>query len=263
MCMGGGGGDGSGEMRRQEDERQERVRQSINKINEVFGGPVTATIPVTEKVLVNPGSPAVTRPQDPRQPGQQVVTPAVAPTYRDKQIGTTAGASKTVEGQFGNGYFDRIADAYKGFYQPQVDNQFKDAREQLQLAAARRGAADSSSAGESLADLYSQYEVEKAGVAGKAGDFVNQQRGALEDQRQQLVSLANTGVGSEQIANMAATRAQMMTKPPEFSPLGDLFQKATSVAANSRLAADAGYRPLRPLTFGGGSNKGGVTTVRG
>lgn len=269
MCL-GGGDSGAGEARRQEDERQKRIRDSINKVNEIFGGPITEDIIAPPKAAPTPaggqqpfpglfhggGTPAPA-------PAPQQQTRIWHPDFGGSNLGSHV--ARTAPGEFTPEYFGGLEKSYSDYYKPQLDQQFKDAREQTALTASRRGAADSSSAGESMGRLVEQMLLEQGGLAGRAKDFINQQKGTLEDQRTQLVSLANTGVGSEQIANIAAQKAAALSKPAEFSPLGDVFQKATALAANARIAANAGYRPLRPLIFGGGGGSSGgggaVTSV--
>lgn len=286
MCLGGGGDGGAGAARQQEELRQKNIRDSINKVNEIFGGPITRDVITPPAPTPAPATAA------PRRLGADQSTGFAGwegAGTANKGVGwegaPTGGAPNTAvkfavpsnaappattttnaPGQFGPEYYGGLEKSYLDYYKPQLDEQFRTARHGVTLEAARRGALDSSASGQGMGDLVQQMLLEQAGLSGRAKDYVNQQKQTLEDQRSQLVNLANTGVGQEQLANIASQHAAAYSQPAQFSPLADVFQKATALAANSRLAAGAGYRPLTfrlPIAnTGGGGGGSAVTTVR-
>lgn len=157
-------------------------------------------------------------------------------------------------GSFNDDYFTGIADAFNKYQQPLFEEQVAEARRKLPMGFATTAG---SAYQNELANLERDITRQQADLKNKGIDFANQQRGDVERNRADLVSLANSGTDASAIANQATARAQSLSKPPTFSPIADLFSKYTANVANINAAGQRGYFPQQgetPLLFGNRSN---------
>lgn len=150
-------------------------------------------------------------------------------------------------GGFNDDYYAGLANAYKNYQMPRLDEQFGEARRALPLRF--KSTANSSFARRS-GELQRDYDRGQTDIAKQGEDVAAGRRGEVERERGNLLSQAEMGAGLDTTAQQAASVARGLAQPPAFSPIGDLFAKYTANAANARLAADQGYKPVRPLLFG-------------
>lgn len=140
-------------------------------------------------------------------------------------------------GGFDNAFYDKYKSAYLDYYNPDVEKQYTDAKEQLNYAHARAGTLNSSMAGENLADLVYQNDMRKSEVASKADAAAGQLRQNVAQQKSaainQLYSTENPDIAANTALNSVRT---IQNAQPEFSPLGDLFKSAI-VGAGSYMQA--------------------------
>jgi len=137
-----------------------------------------------------------------------------------------AGTSKidTEFGKFDDGFFDGYRDQYLGFYQPDIDRQFGDAKDQLTYGLARAGTLNSSIAGDKQGKLLGEYDLQSASTLSKANDARANLQGNVNNEKSSLVSLLNATGDSEMAANGALARsAQLFKAQPSYNPLGDIF----------------------------------------
>lgn len=225
-----GGDGGAGELRTQEFERRGRVQEAMNRIAGVFGGDVPG--PAVAATAKN---------------GQALF-------MKDGQLTTDAPFQAHHEpGQFGDDYFNNIADSFKKFQTPLLDEQSAEARRSLPFGFSSTA---SSAYLRKKGELERDIERQQAQLGDQALDFSNKQRGQVEQTRSDLVSLAQSGVDANAIAQMANSRASTLARPPVFSPIADLFQKYTALAANSPVAR-AQVAPLLFRQRGTGTSLGG------
>jgi hypothetical protein len=184
---------------------------------------------------------------------------------RQRRIAESTGAINSQFGQFDDPYFTNIADSYKKFQMPLFQEQSSKARRELPYSYA---SSDSAEYLRKKEELERDIQRNEAQINDQANDFANTQRGQVETNRSDLVQMANSGTEAGTVAQMANTRAAALARPPTFTPIGDLFQKYTAVAANAPQAYGA-YAPYqqRPLLFqpqpgyNGGGGSGSVRTI--
>lgn len=151
---------------------------------------------------------------------------------------------------FNDDLYSKVASDYSNYYTPEADKQYTDTLGRVRAQLSQRGLLDSTEGARQLGDLASFYEQTKGDIGNQARDFANQYRSSIEDARGGLLALAQGAPEIGAIANQASARANALTAPPAFSPVGDLFarfinQDARSVAAGNqpgqtvRSAADA------------------------
>jgi hypothetical protein len=128
------------------------------------------------------------------------------------------------EGGFDDKFYQNRRDAYMGYYQPQLDDKFKTARDELTYALARAGTLNSSMAGEKSDKLKQDYDVQQASVSSKADADVNQLKTRVAGEKSALVSQLNATGDASRAANEATSRTKAIySEKPEYNPLGDIF----------------------------------------
>lgn len=279
--MGGGGGDGgSAQLRQQEEERQARVRQAQANVNRAFEGGYRGTTPATGydpslayyNALGDPWNPTpqtqvptgftTTGSPDPAESGGAGITQVPTgfapsgPTPAEQantlmQAGNLFTGRETTGG-FNDAYFGNVADAYKSYYLPQLEEQMNEVKRKLPY---RYASTSGSEYARGLSDLERDYQRGVTDIGSQGVQFADEQRGNIERQRGDLLSLATSGSDADLIAAQAARQAQTLSAPPQFSPIADLFARYSALAANeslgraSRSQDQQAARAERPLLF--------------
>lgn len=179
-----------------------------------------------------------------------------AGAMRDQENARQAKLAETTKGindqfaGFDDNYFNGISDAYLKFQQPLLEEQVTKARKDLPYQFA---STDGSAYQTKLGELERDVLREQANLRDKAVTVGNDQRGEVERNRSDLVSMANAGTDASAVASMSAARSAALAKPAPFNPITDLFQKYTAGLANATIAGNQGGYGMpvqpRPLLF--------------
>lgn len=155
--------------------------------------------------------------------------------------------------QFDDSFFGDRRDAFMGYYQPQIDDQFRDARDQLTFALARSGNLRGSAAADRQTRLGQDYELQRASVVSRADEDVQRQQDRIAGEKSSLISQLNATGDADRIGNEATARTRVIAQDrPSFDPLGDIFAGVTSGIG---AAMQGGFQQ----GFAGGSPLGGTT----
>jgi hypothetical protein len=147
--------------------------------------------------------------------------------------GGTAQVDQTFQG-FDDNFFNQRRDAFMGYYQPQLEDRFKDAREQLTFGLARAGTLRSSAAADKQTRLGQDYELQRAGIASKADADVGQLRSRVNAEKSALVSQLNATGDADRVSNEALGRSQMLMQDrPSYDMLPDIFGGIASGIGNA------------------------------
>jgi hypothetical protein len=119
-------------------------------------------------------------------------------------------------GQFGDSFYDQRRDAALNYFNPQFDQQYGDAKKALAYSLDSKGTTNSSIRAEKEAELQRAYDQNRRDVADKALSYSSQARG-------DLVRTLNASGDADAAANNAVSRAQMLSQPDSYNPLGQLF----------------------------------------
>lgn len=126
--------------------------------------------------------------------------------------------------KFDDPFFAQRREAVMNFYQPQLDNQFTRARENLTNTLARSGLVNSSIAGDRNSQLLQDYDTQRAGVLSRATGEENSLRSRVNSERSALVSQLNATADSDRAANEALARTQTIAQiQPSYDMLPDVF----------------------------------------
>lgn len=146
---------------------------------------------------------------------------------------------------FGPDFYNQRESDYKDFYMPQVDQQAKDAGDQLTYSLARGGNLDSSTGNQQAAKLTQKINDARGSVAEGAFGAGQAAQQDIEGNRSDLIKMLEGGSNIANVANTASARAQALTRPPPYSPLTDLFANFTGQLANNVQLQSMGYPGLQ------------------
>jgi hypothetical protein len=155
-------------------------------------------------------------------------------------------------GQFDNNYYKGYGDKYTGYYNPQVDKQYADAKDALTARLAGNGTLESSVGAKTMGDLSQQYADQKATIANQAIDAANGMRGKVEGARAGLYAANQSAGDPSQIASQAQAQATSLVAPTSYSPLSNLFGSLLSGVATFKngQATGGSFAPTYTSNFG-------------
>lgn len=156
---------------------------------------------------------------------------------------------------FDDGYYDKVASDYRNYYDPQIEDQYEDARKKLILGLATKGTLDSSFGQGRLADLEGKRTTAHADYANNALDAGSKARGDVENARNVLYQQNTTAADPSQAATAAAQQVKALQAPASYSPLAQLFADFLNTAATGVQAEQNGYRGFGTGLFNSGNGK--------
>lgn len=255
---GGGGDDGSAAIRAQEEERQRKIREGTNKVNEVFGGPISGTVQLPNPLYLPPAEQIRAA-----LPGGSYsgIAGMVKRAFGHNPTNPGIGTVRTAPGQFDDAYYSTIGKAFLDYYMPQVDEQYTEAQRALKFGSP---SVQSSAFGRKSGMLARDYERSKADVADRSLTAEGEARTNTENSRNQILNAVRSGAGAEEAANSATQAVKSLKAPPAYSQLGDLFARYLNTAAAATTADNAGYRatPLSLNTLFRRGGSGALSNVK-
>ena len=165
-------------------------------------------------------------------------------------------------------YFNKYQQDYLGYYNPQIDEKYKDAQQDLRYNTARAGILDSSGGQKLAGKLGQAYTDQRRAVESDALDATNKVRQSVESNKSDLYSQNTASADPSLAAISAAGRAGSLQTTPSYSPVGDLFSGLTGAGsyyvsgANKGLPAGYGslFQPGSTLPRGYSAGSGRVVS---
>ena len=159
-------------------------------------------------------------------------------------------------GRFDDNFYAGRANAYRGFVTPQVNDQYKQAGDQLAYSLARTGLDQSSESARQQGILMRDNAAARQAIADGALAEIQKARQGVEEQRNNLISQVNMTSDAGLAGQNALRQAGILAMQNQFSPLGNLFQNTAGVLAAANNAGNysggPGLRPFKEL-FGFGT----------
>jgi hypothetical protein len=134
---------------------------------------------------------------------------------------------------FNEGFFKGRSKAFLDFTRPQLEDQYKKAREGLVFALSRNGLIQSSAGANKFRDLTKTYDTNRQVLEGQAIDEANKARAAVEQNRGDLTAQLQATADPTAAARSAIQRQAVLSATPGFNPLGILFQNITAGLADA------------------------------
>jgi hypothetical protein len=138
-------------------------------------------------------------------------------------------------------YFGDYTTKFGAAYDPQIDDQYLTARKNTQAGLAISGNLTSSYGTSELAQLEKARSLNYQSMGDKATEATNQLRQTVQQNKNNMFSLANTANDPVAVSGQAPQIAASLDTPVAVSPLGDLFGSFSNLAANAISAERQGY----------------------
>ena len=153
---------------------------------------------------------------------------------------------------------DQRRAAMEGFYVPQLENQYSDAKDDLTFALARSGQLNSSTAGKKAGDLSQAFALNRADLDSQIQGDIAATRTRMNNQRNSLESALRASGDATASTNAALAAATTFRQEvPTLSPIGNVF----AGMAQGIGAVQQGYENGRikrlstPNPLGGGTGR--------
>ncbi len=164
--------------------------------------------------------------------------------------------------QFGDPYYDKIKTDYLSYYNPQLDEQYAEARKNLIFNLARNSILESDAGTTQLAKLEKKYKDQQASLGNAAAGAANDARSRVENERSTLHGLNMNAADPALIGERATAASANVSAPPVYSPLGQIFADVINQGAQGITLQAKGYpgfgASFPKLNFGGSGNSGYV-----
>jgi len=134
---------------------------------------------------------------------------------------------------FDDSFYEQRADAYLDYANPQVEEQHRDAAEELAYGLAQGGVGQSSIAANRQAELSDAYEQAREQVARDAQGQADQAREAVSEERQRMSDMVASGQDPSRIRGELPGVADALRQDPDFDPVGHFFSDVTTGLAAS------------------------------
>lgn len=195
------------EARAREEARQARIEQGRSFLDALFRGGTYSDQGTPEAVNVGGSG-----------PGEQEWT---------VRYGDDLTPEQTFEGY--QPYLDDRRQTLQSFYQPQLDDQYDNAQDQLKYGLARAGMGASSEAAEGYGDLTNRFDIRQSEMLSKIDQDIYDTRSRFEATRGALEDMLLETGDAARVSNEATTRIdQLYSEQPQVNPLGDVFINAIS-----------------------------------
>lgn len=193
---------------------------------------------------------------------QQLLAEAQAARQREEQrqarIKTGIQTINDTFAPFNDQFYNGRKTAFLDYYQPQLDDQFKDAKDQLTYAFSRAGTLNSTAAADEAAKLGKKYTLQLGSLVNQAEGDANGLRGQIENDKSSIIGQLNATGDADAASNDALARTKVLAQTqPAYSPLGDIFAGVGDAIGN--YASAQRNRALYNSYFG--SNGSSARTV--
>jgi hypothetical protein len=143
----------------------------------------------------------------------------------------TAGRSAVsdiFDSMFNQGFYDKQQQAFLDYQNPQLEDQYKDAGQELLFALTRTGLGQSSAMNQRQAKLTDTYTQAGQGIVDEAARRRAQTQAAVNAQRMALMNQAEGAHDPSYMRGLAQSQGASLAAPQSMSNLGDIFATALS-----------------------------------
>lgn len=221
------GGNEAAIARKEEQARQQRIREGTARINGIFDGTGPGVDQLTVGAAFDPTKSYYKADGSLWTPGNANERQAAKAFQQAVARGELFGGVQRTGG-FDDAFFDARRNAYINFARPQLEDQFGDAQKQLTYALARGGNLNSSVRGEKVSELQKKFDLGLQEITDKGLAYSTDARNAVEDARAGLIAQLNATGDAQGAASAAMARASALSQPQAYSPLTQVFADFTA-----------------------------------
>lgn len=159
--------------------------------------------------------------------GPEYESAAEAEARRQLKVDAGLEEIEKVFGKYDQDFYDKSSDAYLDYYEPQLDDQFKEGLKELQFALARGGRFGSSTEVDKKAKASEDYGIQKNELASGAIQAANDSEKAVTLAKRDMTNLNQVNANPDLAASLSNSQAGILNQPPKFDPLLDVFGNIT------------------------------------
>jgi len=186
-------------------------------------------------------------------PSGNLVTTANSLSDLAKSNIYVGGDPSQTTGGFGSDFYDKYRNAITGYYLPQEDQQYQNARSSLNYGLARAGQLRSGTAGMDVANLANQDVLAQANIQSQADNATGQLRTQIAQDEQsalnQLYSTEDPTVAANTAGNMVANAD---LQKPMLNPMGNVINTISVGVGNALSGFTNPYAYINPGAGGMG-----------
>ncbi len=157
---------------------------------------------------------------------------------RQARIKTGSANVDSAFSTFDDGYWNNRKTSFMDYYQPQLDDQFKQAQEQLNFALARAGTVNSTIAGDKMGLLQTKYDTQRAAIQSNAEADVHSAQDRIQNEKSALLSQLNATGDADRVSNESLARTQQLfNEQPSYDALPDIFSGFANAIGNYNAAS--------------------------
>jgi len=151
---------------------------------------------------------------------------------------------------FNDAYYQGLETTAMNTFQPDIDQQYQDAVRQATFALSRGGNMRSSAGADAFRRLRERRDTAALEASDRARGIAGDRRREVEGTRNTLVSQLNATADPTAAAQQAASQAALLTAPPTFSPIANIFGALTQQLADAQSYNRGGVRNWATGIFG-------------
>lgn len=180
-----------------------------------------------------------------------------AEEQRQARIAEGTSAIDSAFSGYNDDFYNNYQNDYIGYYTPQLEDQYADARKRLTLQLAKTGNLTSSTGADQFGDLKERYNTQNTMITNQAMDAANALRGNVDARKSQLYADNRSSADPGNAASAAATAAQALQPGMPSSPLANAFADLFSNAGNAAVigANSRPYQNTGVQNYGAGGTK--------
>jgi hypothetical protein len=163
-----------------------------------------------------------------------------AQAQRENAINAGMGGINSAFAPYNDAYFKNYEGQYVDMARPDIDRQERNARQDVLFGLARQGQTKGSAAAKAYGDIANTRANTDLQVADQARTASSGLRNDVENMRGNLVNQLNATADAGSAAAEARNQAQILTRPPTYSPISNAFSEITNQFAINEQARRAG-----------------------
>jgi hypothetical protein len=138
----------------------------------------------------------------------------------------------SVFSQYDDDFYDKSSDAYLDYYEPQLEDKYKDGLKELQFALARGGRFNSSTEVGKKGKAAEDLGFQKNELASGAVKAANDSRNSVATSKERMVNLNQVNADPDLASSLSNAQSGILNTPPKFDPLLDVFSNITEGLAS-------------------------------
>ena len=159
--------------------------------------------------------------------GSQYESAAEAEARRQLKVDAGLAEIEKIFGQYDQDFYDKSSDAYLDYYEPQLEDQFKEGLKDLQFALARGGRFGSSTEVNRKAKAAEELGFQKNELASGAIQAADASEKAVTAAKRDMTNLNQINANPDLAASLSQAQSGILNQPAKFDPLLDVFGNIT------------------------------------